>query len=170
MDGISMGLLRSHYRLEANYRSSRYQENLVLILLYKHLPGLQAQSLVPANGEKLGRLGSSFVSLTDAALIGRTIIEVKPNTHRVFGTTFTAKYVDFVLRHDQNFLLFTTLTFQAVTAAEHSKSANFLLSGPGPCMGEQLYFTALAADVLSLSQLSLVIKQRADEQSQRTIN
>jgi hypothetical protein len=56
---------------------------------------------VAANGEKLGRLVSSLVSFTDTALIGRTIIEVKPNTHRMFGTTFTAKYVDFILRHDE---------------------------------------------------------------------
>jgi hypothetical protein len=55
---------------------------------------------MPADGEKLGRLGSSFVSLTNTALIGRTIIEVKTNTHGVFGATLTAKYVDFVLRHD----------------------------------------------------------------------
>jgi hypothetical protein len=82
---------------------------LVLILLYKHLPGLQAQSLVTANGQKLRRLASSFVSLTNTALVGRTIIEVKTNTHRVFGTTFAAKYVDFILRHDQATSFFTNL-------------------------------------------------------------
>jgi hypothetical protein len=74
---------------------------LVLIFLYEHSPGLQAQGFVPANGEKLGRLGSSPVSFTNTALISRTIIEMKANAHRVFGTTFTAKYVDFVLRHGQ---------------------------------------------------------------------
>jgi hypothetical protein len=56
---------------------------------------------VPADGEELGRLASPLVSFTDAALIGRTIIEMKPNAHGMFGTTFTAKYVDFVLRHDE---------------------------------------------------------------------
>jgi hypothetical protein len=56
---------------------------------------------VAANGEKLGRLVSSLVSFTDTALIGWTVVEVKPNTHRMFGTTFTAKYVDFILRHDE---------------------------------------------------------------------
>jgi hypothetical protein len=56
---------------------------------------------VAADGEKLGRLVSSLVSFTDAALIGWTVIEVKPNTHRMFGTTLTAKYVDFILRHDE---------------------------------------------------------------------
>jgi hypothetical protein len=81
--------------------SARDQEDLVLILLYKHLPCLQAQRFVPANRKKLGRLISSLVSFTDTALIGRTIIEVKPNTHGMFGTTLTAKYVDFVLRHDK---------------------------------------------------------------------
>jgi hypothetical protein len=74
---------------------------LVLILLYEHFPGLQAQRLVPADREKLGRLSSSLVSFTNTALLYRTIIEMKANAHRVFGTTFTAKYVDFVLRHDQ---------------------------------------------------------------------
>jgi hypothetical protein len=74
---------------------------LIVILLYEHFPGLQAQGLVPTNGEKLGRLGSSFVSFANTALLYRTIIEMKANTHRVFGTTFTAEYVDFVLRHDQ---------------------------------------------------------------------
>jgi hypothetical protein len=80
---------------------SRDQKNLVLIFLYEHFAGFQAQGLVPADGEKLRRLGSSFVSFTNAALLYRTIIEMKANAHRVFGTTFTAKYVDFVLRHDQ---------------------------------------------------------------------
>jgi hypothetical protein len=56
---------------------------------------------VSTNREKLGRLASSLVSFTDAALIGRTVIEVQPNTHRMFGTTFTAKYVDLILRHDK---------------------------------------------------------------------
>jgi hypothetical protein len=56
---------------------------------------------VAANGEKLGRLVSSLVSFTDTALIGWTVIEVKANTHRMFGTTLTAKHVDFILRHDE---------------------------------------------------------------------
>jgi hypothetical protein len=74
---------------------------LVLIFLYEHFPSLKAQGLVAADGEKLGRLGSSFVSFSNTALLYWTIIEMKANPHRVFGTTFTAKYVDFVLRHDQ---------------------------------------------------------------------
>jgi hypothetical protein len=61
---------------------------------------------MPANGEELGRLASSLVGFTDAAFIGRTVIEMKPNTHGMFGTTFTAKYVDFVLRHDDTNLPF----------------------------------------------------------------
>jgi hypothetical protein len=81
--------------------SPRDQKDLVLILLYKHFPGFEAQCFVPANCEELRRLVSSLVSFTDTALIGRTIIEVKPNTHGMFGTTLTAKYVDFVLRHDK---------------------------------------------------------------------
>jgi hypothetical protein len=81
--------------------SPRDQKDLVLILLYKHFPGLKAQRLVPANREELGRLASSLVTFTDTALIGRTVIEVKPNPHRMFGATFTAKYVNFVLRHDK---------------------------------------------------------------------
>jgi hypothetical protein len=74
---------------------------LILIFLYEHFPGLQAQGLVAAYGEKLGRLGSSFVSFTDTSLLDRTIIKMKADAHWVFGTTFTAKHVDFVLRHDQ---------------------------------------------------------------------
>jgi hypothetical protein len=81
--------------------SPRDQKDLVLILLYKHFPGFEAQCFVPANCEELRRLVSSLVSFTDTALIGRTIIEVKPNAHWMFGTTFTAKYVDFVLRHEK---------------------------------------------------------------------
>jgi hypothetical protein len=81
--------------------SPRDQKDLVLILLYKHFPGFEAQCFVPANCEELRRLVSSLVSFTDTALIGRTVVEVKPNTHRMFGATFTAKYVNFVLRHDK---------------------------------------------------------------------
>jgi hypothetical protein len=77
------------------------QKNLILIFLHEHFPGLQAQGLVPADGEKLGRLGSSFVSFTYTAFLLGTIIEMKANAHRVFGTTLTAKYVDLVLRHGQ---------------------------------------------------------------------
>jgi hypothetical protein len=54
-----------------------------------------------ANGEKLRRLVSSLVSFTDTSLIGWTVIEVQANTHWMFGTTFTAQYVDFILRHDE---------------------------------------------------------------------
>jgi hypothetical protein len=81
--------------------SPRNQKDLILILLYKHFAGLEAQCFVPANCEKLGRLVSSLVSFTDTALIGRTVVKVKPNTHGMFGATFTAKYVNFVLRHDK---------------------------------------------------------------------
>jgi hypothetical protein len=68
---------------------------------------------VAANGEKLGRLVSSLVSFTNTALIGWTVIEVKPNTHRMFGTTFTAKYVDFILRHDETTSFSPLYTFKA---------------------------------------------------------